>query len=362
MRILQVTPTFFSDRSVVGGGERYVSNVCAAVRSASDGSPVRCDMLSFASERALIPIGPGIDLHLIPGIPADLVSFAGDALDDCIGAYDVIHVHQCLLPSGFFVAARARLAGKVVVGTDHGGGETQHLEAFPVLGAMYDAFHAQSEFAASAFTQLRTPVHVIYGPVDETMFPLSCRPREPSLFVTLGRFLPHKGYEHAIRALPEGATLVIVGRPYDDPYFSFLRAQAQGKDVRFETGLDDQAVASLLGRAGACLHTGVHVDYVGHFRSKPELLALAPLEAMCAGTPSVVSSAGALPELARLAGCRSYAEVGELAGLLRAQAAGSLSGIEPEAIRRDAVEKYGLAQFGAAYLRMIAGIRAGMAS
>jgi glycosyltransferase involved in cell wall biosynthesis len=358
MRILQVTPTFFSDDSVIGGGERYVHNVCSAVAQAARGEPVRCDMLSFSPCRDIVPIGPITDLHLIPGAPGDMLQCAGDALDDLLDVYDVVHVHQCLLPWGIFVAARARIAGKTVLGTDHGGGETALLTAFPRLGNLYDALHAQSNFAASAFLQLSGPVRVILGPVDETLVPLNRGKRERGRIVALGRILPHKGFEHAIEALPEGASLTIMGRPLDGVYLDFLRRRALGKDVRFETGFDDQAVVGLLGSAGLCVHTGTHFRYDGGFVAKPELLALGPIEAMCAGTPAIVSRAGALPELSALPACRAYTDIKELAELLRAHMADELFSMAPEEIREAAITRYGLAQFGAAYMRLIVETRA----
>ncbi len=359
MRLLQVTPTFFSDASVVGGGERYVGNVCAAALAAADAGELRCDILSFGTERATLPMQPGSDMHIIPGAPADICSFAGEEVDRLIDAYDVIHLHQCLLPFAMFLAARARIAGKVVIGTDHGGGETHHLERYRLLGGLFDAFHAQSEFAATSFSQFSTPVHVIRGPVDDQQFVLSRGPRQSHVFVSVGRFLPHKGYEHAIAALPAGATLVIVGRPHDEDYFQYLRKAAAGRDVRCETSLDDSGVLKALRTAGLYIHSGTHFGFRGEFFAKPELLSLAPLEAMCTGTPAVVSRAGALSELVSLEGCRDFADAGELASLLDAAARGSLFTLTRDEVRAEVVARYGTLQFGRAYLHMLRGLQSG---
>jgi glycosyltransferase involved in cell wall biosynthesis len=302
-------------------------------------------------------------LHLIPASPHDPLSCAGDILDNLIDHYDVIHVHQCLLPGGIFMAARGRIAGKITIGTDHGGGEFHLIESYPVLGKVFDCFHAQSEFAAAAFRQMRTPIKVILGPVDETLFRSSGKNgnagRDRRHFIALGRILPHKGYEHAIDALPERCALTIVGRRYDEAYFAFLNERAAGKDVRFESDLDDLDLASRLVSAGLYLHTGVHFSYNGGYYAKPELLALAPLEALCAGLPAIVSSAGALPELARTAGCRSYSTTQELSALLQEHVAGKLFPLSPGEIRDDAIEQYGLRQFGLSYLDLIADLRNG---
>ena len=352
MRILHVTPTFFSEHSVVGGGERYVDNICAAIASVS-GSDVQCDILSFGRSSARIPRGPSSDLLLHPADPENLLSCAGEALDALLATYDVVNVHQCLTRFGIFIASRARVMGVCVIGTDHGGGEVHQLEAYPVIANVYDAFHAQSEFARAAFGQLSPPSHVMLGPVDETLFPCNTEPRNRGEIVTLGRILPHKGYEHAIAALPENAQFTIIGRKYDAAYFDFLQQAARGKNVVFRTDLNDKAMMKIMRQAGLLLHTGVHVGYQGHFYAKPELLSLAPLEAMCSGTPAIVSQAGALPELASVAGCQSYRTVAELSDMLTRHMAGELFTISPTEVRQSVIKRYGLQQFGRAYLQLI---------
>ena len=343
---------------MIGGGERYVNNVCAAVRIASQDPETRSDVLSFGSSAQTMAMGSASVLNILPASADHLMSCAGAAFDKLIDDYDVVHIHQCLLPFGFFVAARARMAGKVVIGTDHGGGESPLLEMFPVVGGMFDCFHAQSQFAAAAFTQMKTPVEVIRGPVDDLAFPIDFRLRDPDKIVAVGRILPHKGFEEAIDALPSGRQLTIIGRKYDNRYFDFLQGRTGGKNVVFETTLDDAAVKARIGGAGLFVHTGLHRSYDGNFHAKPELLALTPLEAMCCGTPAVVSRAGALPELVFLDGCRVYSDRDDLAQLMGGFRSGA-GAPDPAEINADVVAKYGLKQFGLAYLNLIERLIAG---
>jgi glycosyltransferase involved in cell wall biosynthesis len=228
LHILQVTPAYFAESSIVSGGERYVSNVCAAVATADSAGEMTCDMLSFGARVQSLALGPRSRMVIAAGNPARCVSCAGPALDDILARYEVVHVHQCLTSWGIFVAARARLAGALVLGSDEGGGEAPGLESCPVLTDVFDLFHALSDFAASAFFGLPVPCHVIAGPVDESLFPLEESPRDPAQMLALGRILPHKGFERAIAALPEGARLTIVGRNYDHAYLAFLKDRAQG--------------------------------------------------------------------------------------------------------------------------------------
>ncbi len=352
MRILHITPTFFSEQSIVGGGERYVDNVCSAILAVS-GNEVQCDILSFGSHATRIARRDFSNLIVHQGHPDNILSCAGTELDTILAGYDVVNIHQCLTKFGVFMGARARALGACVIGTDHGGGEIPQLEAYPAIANIYHAFHAQSEFARAAFRQLKPASHVILGPVDETLFSCNTDRHDLREIVTLGRILPHKGYEHAIAALPEGARLTIIGRNYDSHYYEFLQNAAKGKEVIFSMALGDSDMMKTMRQAGLLLHTGVHIGYQSQYYAKPELLSLAPLEAMCSGTPAIVSRAGALPELANVKGCRSYETTAELRELLKCHMAGELFLSSPVEIRGSAIERYGLQQFGRAYLSLV---------
>lgn len=356
MRILQVTPTYFADRSVIGGGERYVNNLCRAVAAAAPGGDVVCDIMSFGGERAVVSLLPRTELHVVPGSLEHPAHVSLPAFHALMSTYDVIHVHQCLQPFGLYVAGRARLGRKLVIGTDHGGGESPMLEAYPIVGELFDAFHAQSNFAAHAFTFFTRPIVVIKGPVDEQAFPLGAMKRDPALIVALGRILSHKGFDTIIDRLPGGCTLVIVGRPYDADYFEYLRDRARTRRVSFETNLDDAALLRLIQSAGLHVHASQHTDYRGNFAFKPELLGLAPLECMATGMPAITSTAGSLAELDALGGCLTYSSGDELERLLAAYADGKLAFPSPEAIRQGVVAGYGLKQFGEHYLDLIRGL------
>ena len=356
MRILQVTPTYFADRSIIGGGERYVTNLCRAVAAAAPRGDVTCDVLSFGPERTVVSVLPRTDLHVLAGSPDHPAHVSTTAFHALLAAYDVIHVHQCLQPFGLYVAGRARLGRKVVIGTDHGGGESHLLEPYPILGDLFDAFHAQSAYAAHAFTFFTRPVHVIEGPVDDNAFTLGELPRDRSLIVAVGRILSHKGFEAIIDNLPDGCTLVIAGRPYDAQYLAFLQERARHRRVSFEHGLDDAALLRLIQSAGLHVHASTHTDHRGNFAFKPELLGLAPLECMATGIPAITSRAGALAEFEGLDGCHTFETGAELARLLSAHMEGRLPAPGPATIRQGVVARFGLAQFGRRYLDMIRGL------
>lgn len=135
-------------------------------------------------------------------------------------------------------------------------------------------------------------VAVIYNGIDAPVLPLDAAawPRDPSpSLLVLGRLVPHKRVELALRAVAElrprwpGLTLTVVGQGYWDEQ---LRAEAErlgvADAVRFTGHVDDATKHRLL--AGAWLHL---------LPSVKEGWGLAVVEAAAHGTPTVAfSSAG----------------------------------------------------------------------
>lgn len=324
-----------------------MANVCHAVRLAAGPNGPETAILACGRE------GAADGVVLLNGDPGDLGSFDPAALDAALAPAAAVHVHQCLTPFGLFMAARARMQGKKVVGTDHGGGEAASLAAQSHLARLFHAVMSYSTLGKVAASDLAVMHWSLRGPVDDAAFTLEPDDRRDRFHVVaLGRVLPHKGLDALISAMPEGLQLTIAGRSYDPDYREALNRLALGRAVRFEEGLDDDGVRRLLAAAGLCVQFSVHRDLAGRHITKPELLGLAPLEAMCTGLPTIVSRAGALPELGVLSGCRVAHDAAELSDLLHAHAAG-LRWPGGAAIRADAVAAYGLAQFGRAYLSCI---------
>jgi glycosyltransferase involved in cell wall biosynthesis len=357
LKHLQVTPFFFSDDSVIGGGERHAENFCKAVRiaAAERDLALDCEILAFGPQPRIVDAQADVRLRILAGDARSLGTLDVAALRAELAAADIVHVHQCLSLFGLFIAAHARLLGRRVIGTDHGGDGADHiLHHHPEFVSVYDTLRAQSEFAALGFAEFNVPYAVLTGPVDDLTFRLGDGSvRDRSLVLSVGRILPHKGFEAIIDNLLDGLSLVIAGRPYDPEYRDFLRSRSRGKRVYFEEALDDTALLGLMQKAGLFVHAGTHRDYRGQFYLKPELLALAPLEFLCAGGPALVSRAGAMRELGRLTGCINFSDAHELTGLLEQYACGQLETGTAAAIRADVVSKYGLQQFGRRYLELI---------
>ena len=358
IRILQVTPTIYSNSSVIGGGEKLVLYVDQALKRAARaaGVAIATSVLSFGVDPDDAISDHGIHYRVIAGSPWDTHSIDANSLIFELLAADVVYIHQGLTAVGMFVAAHARLLRRRVIGNDSGAGEYPMLNRNPDVARVYDSFHAQSKYAASSFNTFDIPIDVIPGPLDtETFVPPLRSQRDPELVVAVGRVMPHKGFDRIIRALPPTLSLVIVGQLYDAEYVAYLNDLAHGNNVTMKPGLSDADVRMILQHAGLFVHASTHFDYRGNFISKPELLGLAPLEALSCGLPTLVSNAGALPELSRLPGCLCFEDDRSLADLLSRHSAGTLPQ-PPEAEMHAAVDKlYGPLAFGGRLLTALMG-------
>ena len=208
---------------------------------------------------------------------------------------DVIHCHQARTGLTALATLLARPLGKRVFVTDHGGGGVGWLRRAR-LGRWVHGHLAQSRFVVDTLPYVGRRTAIVNGGVDTQVFAPSAA-KAPGEIVFVGRLLPHKGIEHAIRALPDHARLAVYGRPADPDYAAFLRREAEGRAVTFHEGADDREIVRALSRACVAVMPSVFDDYQGRRQHLPELLGLAALEAMACGTAVVVSQAGGLPEV-----------------------------------------------------------------
>lgn len=354
LRVLQVTPTSYAREGVIGGGERIALYIDQSIRQAAAQAGVALSTTLLTLDAAE-PFGAREDRYQgIMGKAWEARSLRSEDLIRRLRLADIVYVNQCLTEVGLFAAAHARLLGKPVYGSDAGAAPAALLGFNQDAALVYDAVHAISAFGATAFAELPVPIHVLPGPVDTASYPPPHRPlRDRKSVLAIGRVLPHKGYERTIRALPSACRLDIVGQHYDKQYLAFLQDCAAGKDVRFHDGLDDDDVRSLLDRAGVFVHSSTHIDYRGGFYSYPELLGLAPLEALSTGLPTLVSDAGSLPELGILPGCRVFRSQDELDRLLAAATSGDVPFVAPVEMHAAVTANYGLQRVGAGLLAMM---------
>ncbi len=118
MKVVHVTPTYFSSDSVVGGGERFPIEIAKAMNRY-----IETTVLSFGTEAKMISLSDTVVMKVYANWfkkkrnnPVNL-AFLKDAL-----RADVIHCHQYLTLATNFSIIAGRLLGKKVFATDLGGG------------------------------------------------------------------------------------------------------------------------------------------------------------------------------------------------------------------------------------------------
>lgn len=348
LKFLHFSPTYFSPDSVVGGGEKYIIYLCKAIEASAQaqGMPIKQTMVAFSSQPGHYELEGGLSGLVLRGEPWNPSSLNAEEIRAAMQDADVIFVHQCLHPFGLFIAAQGKLVGKTVVGMDHGGGEHRLVYQSPEIGFIFDMFLAQSTFCAASFLDLDARVEVVKGPVDDVYYcpgPSDIRQKN---VLALGRVMPHKGHDSVIRALPDDMALTIIGSRYNEEYWSYLQSLIGDKQVTIVDSLSDDMVRQSLREAGIVVHASTHFDYAGRHYHKPELLGLAPLEALACGTPVLVNNAAALPELADVDGCLCYKNEAELHEMLVRFRDGKLSFPAPEGIHQSVSALYGLRSFG----------------
>ncbi len=211
---------------------------------------------------------------------------------------DVVHVHHLHSTPSRLAALVANAVGTRTAVTDHG---LAGRDVAGLVPRLFDAFLPVSQYAADAVAAPPTRTTVIYGGADPRRFRPDAQPRSGVLYV--GRLTPHKGVDRLIAALPERATLTIVGtgghdrRAPERDYARHLRLLARHKDVRLLGAVSDDELPALYRRAAVVAVPSVHRTCYGRDVAVSELLGLTTLEAMASATPVVASRLGGLPEV-----------------------------------------------------------------
>lgn len=316
-RVAYMTPLYFGADAYLGGGERFPLNVAKAVASTGR---YEVELISFGDrdEQVLRPLADGVTLRLLP-VAARRPGAAPLSWDvlPVLAEADLVHVHQIFSRSGEVAVLAAKLMGKPVCASDHGGASSWVGRSLGMLD-LVDRVLTYSKFGA---TVIDAPgrVSTIPGGVDNHYFTPAPAPsprRDRVVFV--GRLLPHKGVDRLLTALPDDVALTVCGTPHREDYTRLLTSLARGKQVEFISGADDGQLRELYRRAICVVLPSVYVDVYGGVSAWPELMGLAFLEGMACGAPAICSRVGGMPEFVRHAETGFvFDELGELTAAIR---------------------------------------------
>jgi glycosyltransferase involved in cell wall biosynthesis len=290
--VVHVSPTYFDEDSVIGGGERYATELAKAMARYVDTTLVALGREKKTEKRSELEIKVHPYLTLVDGSYMNPLSYS--FLWDVLRA-DVIHCHQYRTVMTNMCILVGTILGKGVFVTDLGGGGRNYAEALG-LGDRVDGFLLLSRFCRDTlFPQHAEKTTIIFGGVDGEKFSPGGERKRKVLFV--GRLVPQKGINYLIEALDEATQLDIVGRAYDESYLRYLQSLSEGKRVRFITNASDEELVRMYRSASVTVLPSVYYDVYGEHYPWPELLGLTLLESMACETPVVCTSVGGMPEV-----------------------------------------------------------------
>ncbi|MBK9295060.1 MAG: glycosyltransferase family 4 protein [Oligoflexia bacterium] len=290
LKVLHITPTYFSTESVLGGAERYVDGLASEM-----GEFCKCDVLSFGNENKTLEMGNYnlIIKKKLTNINNSLInplhfSFVKEFLK-----YDVLHCHQYHTFITEFTLLANKLLKKMVFVTDHGGGGRTFLRTLKLTNSKTKIL-AVSKYSLNKLGGAGT---VIYGGINKNFKKINTK-KINNLIVSVGRILPHKGFHHLINAITN-QELVIVGSQASKGYLEDIKKLSSGKNITFIENLNDKDVCNLLNQAQFAVYPSTYFGINNKLLSgEPELFGQAPLEAMACGTAALISNVGSYPEIA----------------------------------------------------------------
>ncbi len=296
--IVHVTPTYFDDESIIGGGERYPSELAAWMARR-----VPTTLVSFSQTRRSLRRGP-LQVEIYP-VRRLLSSSKGNPLSVRflreVAQAAVVHVHGVYTMVSDLACGMASMLGKPTFTTDYGGGDGRVLNTrLPIL-PRYRAAVAYSQFGLEMLPEvLRRKAHLIKGGIDTDRFQPSVETAKQKHILFVGRLLPHKGVNYLVEAFrllgrPD-YRLRLVGRAYHDGFYQELRRLADGLPVDFIHDADDARLIEEYRAAQVTVLPSVHRTLYGDHTTVPELMGFTLLESQACGTPVICTDAGAMHE------------------------------------------------------------------
>lgn len=299
MKVIHITPTYFSNASfLIGGGERYVTELASCMASFVDTT-----LVSFSSKRSSYHQGDlKFEIYPVNYFIRDKkvnplsLRYLGSILDA-----DIVHIHNIntlISDQGCLVAS---LLGKRVFVTDYGGGADFVLNRKLPVFQLYKNAIIYSKYSFDFLPEeLQKVSRLIKGGIDTKRFCPSSFLEKEKKVLFVGRILPHKGINYLIEAFrllnfPD-YKLTIVGKVYNERFYQDLKQLAVGLPVEFIHDADDDRLLHEYRTALVTVLPSVHTTCYGDYTSVPELMGFTLLESQACGTPVICTDAGAMHE------------------------------------------------------------------
>ncbi|WLD14131.1 glycosyltransferase family 4 protein [Planctellipticum variicoloris] len=287
-RVVHVSPAYFADESMIGGGERYALELAAAMAKR-----VETTLLTFGPARRSVQRGE-LQIEIYPArdfVKGKIWNPRTLGFVPALKRFDAIHCHQHHTFVTATAACAAAAARKPCFVTDLGGGGWNQ----PATDRYITQFLEISRFAIRPGLADRS--QIIYGAVGPGFIdrPIAPWPR-PRRVLFVGRIMAHKGIDSLILAVDPDTELTIIGRVYEERYFADLQQLAAGRNVTFNTNASDDDLAKAYGSAAVFVLPSVYTDMYSKPHPKAELLGLVMLESLASETPVVCTQVGGMPE------------------------------------------------------------------
>ncbi|MBN3870642.1 glycosyltransferase family 4 protein [Nostoc sp. JL33] len=298
MKVIHITPTYFDESSIIGGGERYPTELASWMAKVVDTTLVSFSSVRINYSQANLKIKTYPVKHLIHGNKINPLSF--QYLRSIVSA-DIVHIHHIHTLVSDLGCLIAGLLGKRVFVTDYGGGGSFVLnQKLPVFRVYKNAI-AYSRYGLDFIpVELQKKAVLIKGGIDTDKFCPDASLKKENNILYVGRILPHKGINYLIDAFRllnrSDYKLKIIGRVYSEKFYQDLKQQADGLNIEFVHDANDQRLLHEYRTAMVTVLSSVHTTCYGDYTPVPELMGFTLLESQACGTPVICTDAGAMHE------------------------------------------------------------------
>lgn len=280
MKVVHISPTYFSSESILGGGERFAEELAKAMSRY-----LNVELVSFGGNNKIIPLSNKLNLYVFKRWNKQALNPLNPFFLNRLKDADIIHCHQYMNYATKLAIVFAKVSKKKIFVSDLGRACPDPAWYFD-WSRWIDKFLLISKFSEKFLEKHYGYKEIIYAGVDIEKYKPALKKENKILFV--GRLLPHKGIDYLIKAMPGHIELDIIGQPYDPQYYGLLKDLAMGKRINFFHTLTDKEIADKFAAASI---------FVSPVILDNELFNLVLLEAMASGCVTITTNLGGLPEI-----------------------------------------------------------------